>query len=491
MMTTRRWPALLVIPALIAAMVAIDQSSDDETGTGTSLEPIVVPPDPMPVAASDDASLSTFYCASATGSGNRDIHRSVLVVSNTSEEARTGTVTAYPEDGDEVEVPIDLAAGSRWSLDPAEITDASRLGLLVEVDGGEVAASMVVSSDEGSDVAACSSSAGPDWYIPAASTTLDARAVLTLFNPFPDDAVVRVEFATGDEIRVPQGFEGVPVPARSVVALDVTDVVTVRTDFATAVEARSGKVIAELLQKFDGSEGRDGLALTLGAPAPQEVWFFPAADTGDDLAQTFAIYNPTDTDAIVDLGIAVEDPETNGAVLPIEVEIPRRSTAVVRSSDEVWSRVPPGVPHSASVRSRNDVPVVAQQLLSYTGDRPGLRSTLGSPLVAEEWIVPTGDIGAARTRLVVLNPSATEAVKVSVAIQSQGAQETVDFEVDPAERRVLAVEDLSSFERSMSLLTAADGFVVVELVAGGDEGQAAVMGSPVSGSSEVPDPLGE
>ena len=54
--------------------------------------------------------------------------------------------------------------------------------------------------------------------MPAAATTLDARAVLVLFNPFPDDAVLEVEFVTADGVRIPAGYEGLPVPGQSVVA---------------------------------------------------------------------------------------------------------------------------------------------------------------------------------------------------------------------------------------------------------------------------------
>ncbi len=489
-MSARRWPALLVISALIAAMLAIARSSGDEVGTG-ALEPVVVAPDPMPMAQPANASLSTFYCPSATGGGNTEVDKSVLVLANTTDEVRSGTISAFAGDGSSSEQAFEVGPHSRWSLDTAGLGDNLYLGLLVEVVGGGTAASLVASGDHGTDIVDCPSTASPDWYIPAASTTLDARAVLKLFNPFPDDAVVRVEFATGDEIRVPQGFEGIPIPGQSVVSLDVTDVVTVRANFATAIEARTGKIVAELVQTLDGSEGPEGLVLTTAAPAAEEAWFFPAGNTSTDLSQTFAIYNPNDTDAIVDLGIAVDDPANNGAVLPIEVKVPRRSTSVITSADEIWSRVPPGVGHSASVRSKNGVGVVAGQVLAYTGTSPGITSTVGSPLVGTDWIVPLADPAGSRSAVVVRNPSATEQVHVSVQAESGGATETFEFDLAPAARRSINVDDISAVSPK-ALLVVSDGPIVTEHLADfRGRGRSMVLGVPVSGATEIPDPLGD
>ena len=72
------------------------------------------------------------------------------------------------------------------------------------------------------------------------------------------------------------------VPGGSVVVEKVSEVVTETDHVATNVSVRSGRIVAEQLQTFQGREGRPkGLTATVGATTPAAVWTFPVSAPAD------------------------------------------------------------------------------------------------------------------------------------------------------------------------------------------------------------------
>ena len=107
--------------------------------------------------------------------------------------------------------------------------------------------------DGGADQAPCSTFSSDTWYFPAVVTTRDATARLTLFNPFPGDASVDIEVAFDTGVRQPTALSGLVVPAGTTRVVDLGEQVQRREQFSVTVETRSGGVVAELAQRFDGS----------------------------------------------------------------------------------------------------------------------------------------------------------------------------------------------------------------------------------------------
>src|SRR5207253_9988262 len=103
----------------------------------------------------------------------------------------------------------------------------------------------------------------------------DARGILALFNPFPDDAVVDISFATDQGRAEPRAVQGLPVPAGSTVLVNAHDVVRRRAVAAASIVARTGRLVVDRLQAFDGSAGRSGISLTLAAARGANAWYFP------------------------------------------------------------------------------------------------------------------------------------------------------------------------------------------------------------------------
>jgi hypothetical protein len=497
----------------------------------------------MPVAASGDDALGTWYCPVAIGSPDPDeeppeepevdsttttagdgdgeggtttteetsdttdttaaggddegtppepiVERTVLLATNSAEVARTGRLRLFGPDGPLGEQDVDIPARSRWQLDLAELGEGPPAAALLEVDGGGVAVAELVEGPHGRTVSPCVSQPAATWYLPAAATTLDARAVLHLVNPFPDDAIVEIEFLDPDQPpRQPVGFEAQPIPGESVVAVDITSRVTVRPQISTVVQARAGQVVAAMVQQYDGSEGPEGLAVVPGAPQASETWFFPSARWDEDSRETLVLFNPDDADAHVAVGVALDDPETNGAVSPFEVTVPGRGWATIGSSQDDWARVPAGVGHSISVRSQDGRGVVAALRLTDVGDdTPGMALALGSPLAATRWIVVAADLADTTSSVAVLNPSPLTRTRVDASGLVDGEVIAVPrVELDEGGRTVLRADDV--FDGGpVGATVAASEPVVVSSGYAFAEGRAWLVAVPVAGTTVVVEPI--
>src|SRR5205823_7807524 len=103
--------------------------------------------------------------------------------------------------------------------------------------GGGAAVEVAVAGPAGWSATACASSASQRWYLATGSTDRDASLSITLFNPFPDDAIVDLSFGTDQGPTAPAEFQGLIVPARGMLSVNVGDHVRRRLDVSTTVVA--------------------------------------------------------------------------------------------------------------------------------------------------------------------------------------------------------------------------------------------------------------
>jgi hypothetical protein len=419
---------LLIVLALVAGVVA-DESSNDSNATTGSEATEVATTGAIPTAGRPGSLGSTWYCAAgtATGDSNGEAEQT-LHVANASGATVRGRLTAYPSEGAQVTSEIEVAPLSRRDVRVSDIVRAPYAAVLAEFDAGEVAVQHELAGASGRSLSACASAPAATWYFPNATTRAGTELLLTLFNPFPTDAVVDVVFEAEDGARTPQDYQGLVVGGGAVATLVVSDVVTLREELATAVTVRAGRVIAEQVQVTTEAEGLPpSLAAMLGAPAPAPVWVFPDGVGADAYEERYALFNPGDEAAEIDLDVLLDDPETNGVADPFEITVqPRRYTLIDVFAD---GRVPVGVAHAAVVQTRNGVPVVAQRVIvgQAGAAQRGVGSTLGSPVVARRWLAPVGTLaGVSGAALIVFNPSSTESVEFSVRAIGGGRYEVVE-----------------------------------------------------------------
>ncbi|MEA3056054.1 MAG: hypothetical protein QOD30_1486 [Actinomycetota bacterium] len=466
--------ALLVSAVALLAFADRDLSAPHRASFG---EPAV---QPMPLVDPDDVLASTWYCAAgtATETGNANL---TVVVANAGSERVDGTVTWYPANAKPVSTPIDVPASGSLSVAATESVDAPVVSAVVDVRGGGIAVEHVVSGDRGASVAPCASDASPTWYFANGTTERDAVEVLALFNPFPDDAIVDITFATDEGRDEPAALSGLPVPAGSTTLVNLQDHVRRRAVTATSIIARSGRLVADRVQSFDGSAGRRGVSLALGAPALARTWTFPDGLVDDGLAEQWHVYNPGPQEAEVELQIV---PATGAAVEPIDLTVPAHSQVVVDGPSN--DAVPKGVAHSSTVSALGDVPVVVERSLDARppSSRRGWTSTFGSPLARPAWLLPFGAAtGATDEWVVVHNPSPGK-VTVSITALAGGQELAVeglqDLPISPGGR--IAVRIGEHIERSPLplLVTANGGGVVVErdIYRVGAAGLSLVVGIP-------------
>ena len=537
-----RVPVVLVLAAAVAGAVALDAGQDPPDGAGASgggaahsVDSPVMPATPGPSAES-----STWYCAAGT-SDEGGFADHTVTIQNPSDDDLEATLTVYrgavlsptsageatADDAatvpvvDEVRVP----AGERVAVRLADVVAAPLTAALVEVDGGDVAVEHRVSGEHGEDAAPCATFAAPTWHFAWGSTARDAREVVVLFNPFPSAATVDASFVTEDGRRAPVRFQGLPVPPGSVVGVDLGDDVTRADQVAATFRVRSGRVVAERLQQYDGSLGPEGLALTLGTPGAGTGWVFPdgeasaaspatpapedRADPREDrdalvTTERIVVYNPGDERAEVDVTAV----PTGDALAPQPFSLsigPGRYEIVDYGGQQ---RIEPGVAHATVVRSTNGQGVVAERVLLDEGPvpseardgtpRPGeLSVAIGARLAATAWRLPSvGDVGGdGRTaEIVVFNPDADATRTVDVTMTAADPDESLisppPVDVAPGQRVAIAL-DAEAVAAAGDVAVAADGPVVVERVVRSADGRrvSAQPAIPVAAGAVVVDGL--
>ncbi len=499
-MKPHRWPVLVVIVLALGALVYADRNQTSTAHTDAITEQRL-----MPIASTPHAVSSSFYCAGGTAAPNGAFD-STIIIANPNPDPITTTVTVYPAaaPGDTAgeaavaalkPVTKQVAVGSRTRVGVrlATVQQSPYAAALVETSDPDVAVEHTIVGKQGVNASPCASAPSSSWYFPTGTTTRDAREQLAIFNPFSADAVVDVTYQTNDGFRAPDGEQGLPITAGHLRIVDVTADVPRLEQLAAFVSARSGQVVVDRLQSFDGSDPNHpaGTAATLGAPQPASVWTFPHGSVSDSVRETITLANPSDDQAQVQLEITLDDPATNGVVDPIPVAVPARGYAQVAMQDQ--TRVPKGIGHSVTVRSTSGPAVVAERVLraALASNRQGYAPAIGAPLLATRWLFADGGAMAntSEENLAVFNPSPDQAIRVSVTAMAQGQPLAIDglqnVEIPPGARTALSLgQHITRPDLTVIAETTLPAVVERSYVVNG--GLSFADGMPLSGTASVP-----
>jgi hypothetical protein len=163
-------------------------------------------------------------------------------------------------------------------------------------------------------------------------------------------------------------------------------------------------------------------------------------------------------------------------------------------------RVPTGVPHSAVVRAANDVPIVAERVVSARdGERQGLTVTTGSPVESTEWWFAAGstdDPTAQSITIVNTDPQVLTRVDVLAVVGGQEVpiSELQGLEIEAGERLNIDLTPRIANRADLAVVVRSSEPVVVERVlarVGDDErGLSLTVGIPSPEDRRVPvDPV--
>ncbi|CAN5599596.1 hypothetical protein BH10ACT1_BH10ACT1_41220 [soil metagenome] len=521
--TPRRWLPFVALLALVVGAVFVERDQDDPVAVAAA---VAAPSASMPVAAVPGALSTAWYCSGGSARGEDGPAELSVVIANVSATGTRAQVTAYGSDGKRVRREIQVPANGRTRVVAADLVTADWASLTVEVLGGRAGVEREVKGPRGVDASPCSSTAAGQWLIPSGSTAIGATEDLFLFNPFPDATSVDISFATTEGNKAPRSLQGLLVPARSLRVVPSADLPARLPAIATKVTARTGRVVVDRLQTYDGKgdvvEGAtdqadtaapQGIASTAAIPAPATRWFFPDAVNDEGTRTQLALYNPTGRQARLEVVIAYEDPGRQTAIDPIEVDVRAREQQIVDLTKT--GGIETGVPYTIDVRSLDDVPIAAEQL-RFGASAPaapavedgageeqdpdaeeaptaepvrGFAVLAGSPLAARSWLLPSRGASKAQVATVVVANPGLATVTVRVAAYAQGSRTAVadaTVRIPGGDRRTIELGDPAA---NPALVVTASGPVVVghAAVVRAGLGISASLGSPFPATvSELP-----
>ncbi|PLS75907.1 MAG: hypothetical protein CYG61_05055 [Actinobacteria bacterium] len=437
-------PARLRVVVVVMALLLAGAVADRADRPGSRLSTDAAVRALMPTGGPAGAVSSTWYCAGGTANAGGPAAAAIVIANPGDQEARASVLTVAEKGEVPPPVPVTVGARSVATVKLAPVATADHGAAVVEVDSGAVTVELVVGGGArtGGEHAAspCASSASSRWYFPGGSTAKDAILHLSLLNPFPEDAIADLSFATDAGRAVPADFQGIVVPARGLAVVDVGSHVRRREAVSTTVAVRSGRLVAAQTMSRT-LPGRAGLSMGLGAPSPGGQWYFPDGVAGPGLAERYAIANPGKREATVLIEIALAE----GTAEPLERTIPPEGRLDVVMGPEVG--VPPGVAHAVAVRSLNGVPVVASRELEAAPPAPrlGRADTLGARRLARTWVFAAGGVTEALDEWVVVHNPGPRPARVSITGlaggQSLALEGLQDLTIGPGRRQAFRLSD--------------------------------------------------
>ena len=423
---------LAVLGGLLVLGALADRATDPEPQRSRPTEQASV----MPTAAPGTALSSTWYCAGATPTAAGPSSASVVIANRRDQETR-GTVTVVTITGPSRSVPVRIAASSVAEVSLGQLAPGSAAAAVVDLQSGQNAAELAVSGPQDGDVTPCASAGSGRWHFADGSTARDASLSMSLFNPFPEDAIADLSFSSDQGRAVPADLQGVVVPARSLVVKEIGEHVRRREAVATTVTVRTGRLVAA--QSLGRTvAGRAGISVSLGAPSTAPVWHFPDGLVGPGLVERYSLYNPAAREAQVGVEVSLDE----GSAEPFELTVPAADRVTLTFNDE--ARIPKGVGHAVTVRSLNGVDVVATRVVEAAGSsRSGRADTLGARRAANRWLFAAG--GTSQTVeewVVVYNPGPGPA-SVSLAGLADARELTPErlqgVTIEPGRRRAFRI----------------------------------------------------
>jgi hypothetical protein len=292
----RRVVLLAVVVVAFGGLAASALMRDDS--------PRVVPtfsavPAPLPPRVPQDLAITSSWFCPGVPSGGEGRGGSV-VVANPAETVITGRLTVFSDAASEpVEERFSVAARDQVRFDlPGLQPQGTMLGALVEVDGGGGLVEQEARHPDGSAVSPCANKPSSQWFFADGYTFGGSTSQLIITNPYADEAVVEIDYATPEKPFSFASLDAFIVKGRSVLVVDQQLMPKDEKVLAAKIIVSRGRVVAGRAQTFSGGE-RTGFTLALGAPSLTTQVYFADGEAGNGITESYAVYNPTDQDISV------------------------------------------------------------------------------------------------------------------------------------------------------------------------------------------------
>lgn len=409
----RRW---LVLLAVVGVLVGAGLY-----GTGAVAPP---PPSPGPSAvttAAATAASSSWYCTGGS-SAPENLATATIYLTDTAARPVAGTATVVSDAGTTATVPVSVPARSEVALSPSgAVSTGYWLAARIDLNGGGVVATQAVAGPSGWAEAPCAAVTSPTWYFASGATGGGHDLFVSLYNPTTTSAVVDLAFVTPGGVQQPAPFEGIIVPPGQVVVAGVGAYVQRQGTVSTSVVARTGQVVADVLETDSGS--LQGMSLRLGSPAPVAAWSLPRTVDVTGGSDVLDVFNPTGGAQRVTVSFDLG----SGAPAPLVHRVAADSTWTLALS--ATSRLPGNDDYATTVRAAGPGVVVDRVLAAPPVANPPQWGA--APAVpAPQWAAASpGALGAGAVRAWVLpgpgdasGAAEPGAAPFAVGVEAEGAR---------------------------------------------------------------------
>ncbi len=421
---------------------------------------------PVPAASTPTggAGTSTWFCAAGAPEGGS---HTVSIANPSAREGIAQVTSRAPGDLPAVVAQVPLPASTVTVVDESTFAGAQPGSVLVEGPAG-IAVSHRMVIDGSSDDAVCVTRASATWFFPANDSQRGGTAKVSLFNPLLTDASLDITVATDSSVRVPGALSGLVVPAGSTRVVELGEEAQRRDQFSASIVARSGRVVAELVQLSDGTSSPQGLRIQPGIDTTSSRVLFPDSEGVDGVNDRFVLLNPSRDPLEVDVAVRPDagDPPTYPE--PLHLTVPARRYLVVDLGAE--SRIPPTGARSVTVETDDPDGVVVVRLVSVNasngwGLQRGLGNSTGSVASSTRWIVPRVDAAEPGRSILRLSNTSSDSISVvTIRPVAPGVDASAASEVEvPPGRTVTAdVGALAQPDVPTALLITSTGPVTVD-----------------------------
>ena len=413
----------LLVAAGIAGIVVVDRhdvpASEGAAAAGGALSA-------FPQVSEGRRISSSWFCPGAAGGDG--VTNAYVNISNPGETDLVASVS-FMSAGPAVDQRVVVPPRSRTQVEFLKGSTVGVVAPVVELIGTVGTVEQQLDFPGGDVTSQCVPDTSASWYFADGFTAEGSSERIVITNPYPDPAVVDVGYTTRDGARKPANLQGLIVAPRSSKSLGMGELGAQNEPrLAVRVAATTGRVVASRIQHYVGL-GRLGYSTTVGNPRALPQWWFVSGRTGPQVEELLILFNPGEKESLVQVtffgpgitnGIPVD--QDNAAATPTqEITVPAGEIVAV-NTDQV-ADLPKG-DHAMVVSSLNDVPVVAEHVLSQrTGGSSFTAVTNGLPdgLLSGTWRLPSGLVGGALNAITVLNTTA-DAATVTVSAYGPGGK---------------------------------------------------------------------
>ena len=258
-------------------------------------------------------STSVWFCPGLPSSfPGRD---QTLTLSNLGADATEAVVTIDPDDGSEpIRRTVSVPGNSVRSFNRATLAEAAASGtqrtgdarplppgpMVVEPLSPAVVVQQGLETAQALDLMTCATTTSTDWHFAAGTTVRGVSEWLVLDNPLSTDARVNVEVRSEVGLRLLPELQGVDVPGRSRVVIEVHNQAVRQERVALAVHAAvgRGRRVGDDAVRVGVRAARRGVDRR-GARAAKRWWFTDGRSVADaDERVAISNLGPIDTQVI-------------------------------------------------------------------------------------------------------------------------------------------------------------------------------------------------